>query len=51
MLSDESLEAIAEKIPARLAYAVMTSWKEQEEDAGSWDDSFEASALHTLTEN
>ena len=38
MLSDESLEAIAKKIPARLTYAVISSWKEQEEDAGSWDD-------------
>ena len=38
MLSQESLKTIAKRIPARLTYAVISSWKDQEEDADSWDD-------------
>lgn len=38
MLSKESLDAIAKRIPARLHYAVISSWKDQKEDADSWDD-------------
>lgn len=38
MLSQESLETIAKRIPAKTPYAVLASWKDVEETTEEWND-------------
>jgi hypothetical protein len=38
MLSQESIETISKKIPAKTPYAVIASWEDAEETAKDWND-------------